>query len=91
MADKSTILQKNSLLRALGWGATGKTEEQSQFLRQVDLLFHSADECRCPSYYELKTMVGEERQDTCRGDSGKYMYSEHSCTLLAFVVRLRSI
>ena len=71
MADKSTIVQKNSLLRALGWGATGKTEEQSQFLRQVDLLLHSVDECRCPSYYELKTMVGKERQDTCRGDSGQ--------------------
>ena len=72
-ATESTVVDKSTkVLRALGWGAYDETGEQSQFLRQVDLRFHSAASCRCPAFYELRTMVGEERQDTCKGDSGKF-------------------
>ena len=74
-ATKSTIVNASTkVLRALGWGAYDETGYQSQFLRQVDLHFHSAPDasCRCPAYYELRTKVGEKRQDTCRGDSGEW-------------------
>ena len=70
MANESTIVNKNSLLRALGWGAYDNTREQSRFLRQVDLRFNSTDDCRCPAYYKLYTNVGPTGQDTCKGDSG---------------------
>ena len=73
MANETTIVNKNSLLRALGWGAYDNSGAQSRFLRQVDLRFNSTEErnCRCPAYYELRTMVGTTGQDTCKGDSGK--------------------
>ena len=70
MANESTIVNKTSLLRALGWGAYDKTGAQSRFLRQVDLRFNSTDDCRCPAYYKLYTNVGPTGQDTCKGDSG---------------------
>ena len=72
MANESTIVNKNSLLRALGWGAYDKTGAQSRFLRQVDLRFNSTEDrdCRCPAYYKLYTNVGPTGQDTCKGDSG---------------------
>ena len=70
LANESTIVNKNSLLRALGWGAYDKTGAQSRFLRQVDLRFNSTDDCRCPAYYKLYTNVGPTGQDTCKGDSG---------------------
>ena len=72
-ATESTVVDKSTqVLRALGWGAYDETGEQSQFLRQVDLRFHSAASCRCPAFYELFTKVGERGQDTCGGDSGQY-------------------
>ena len=72
MATNSTIVNKSSLLRSLGWGQYDETGQQSQFLKQVDLEFSSAyPNCTCPSFYLLRTMVGEERQDTCKGDSGE--------------------
>ena len=73
-ATESTVVNKSTkVLRALGWGGYDETGAQSQYLRQVDLQFDSAENetCRCPAYYHLFTMVGEERQGTCRGDSGK--------------------
>ena len=72
-ATEKTIVNKSTkVLRALGWGGYDETGAQSQFLRQVDLQFDSAENetCRCPAYYHLFTKVGEKRQDTCRGDSG---------------------
>ena len=75
LATEDTVVNKSTkVLRALGWGAYDETGAQSQFLRQVDLLFHSAPNatCRCPAFYELFTKVGEKRQDTCAGDSGKW-------------------
>ena len=74
-ATNSTIINESTkVLRALGWGGYDETGKQSQFLKQVDLRFHFAPDvtCRCPAYYELRTMVGEERQDTCKGDSGAF-------------------
>ena len=71
MANKSTIVNERSLLRALGWGAD-KTGKQSRYMKQVDLRFHSAPVCKCPSYYELFTKVGVDGQDTCKGDSGAF-------------------
>ena len=74
-ATNSTIVNESTkVLRALGWGGFDETGKQSKFLRQVDLRFHSAENasCECPRYYELFTEVGEDRQDTCRGDSGEW-------------------
>ena len=74
MATESTIVNKNTVLRALGWGAYDETGAQSRFLRQVDLRFNMTyqKDCRCSSYYELFTMVGANGQDTCSGDSGAF-------------------
>ena len=74
LANESTIVNKNTVLRALGWGAYDETGAQSQFLRQVDLRFNKTYEkdCKCLSYYELFTMVGSNGQDTCSGDSGAF-------------------
>ena len=73
-ATKSTIVNESTkVLRALGWGGYDETGAQSRYLRQVDLRFYSAPDvtCKCPAYYELRTKVGEEGQDTCKGDSGE--------------------
>ena len=72
MASDSTIVEKESFLRSLGWGQYDENGQQSQFLKQVDLRFHSAyPNCPCPDFYVLRTMVGKEGQDTCKGDSGE--------------------
>ena len=74
MANESTIVNKNTVLRALGWGAYDETGAQSRFLRQVDLRFNMTyqKDCKCSSYYELFTMVGTKGQDPCSGDSGGF-------------------
>ena len=55
----------------LGWGATDKTGEQSQFPRQVDLRLNKTTDCDCREQYILETNVGEDNEDTCTGDSGQ--------------------
>ena len=70
LATVNTTVTRSSVLRAIGWGAD-KTGKQSRYMKQVNLRFHSAPVCKCPSYYELFTMVGVDGQDTCKGDSGE--------------------
>ena len=74
LATESTIVNKNSVLRALGWGAYDNTGAQSRYLMQVDLRFNSTYEknCNCLPYYQLRTTVGATGQDTCKGDSGVF-------------------
>ena len=56
----------------LGWGATDKTGEQSQFLKQVDLGFNRTTDCSdCKDRFILETNVGQNKEDACRGDSGR--------------------
>lgn len=71
LANRTTIVNKRSVLRALGWGGYDETGAQSRYLRQVDLRLHSVPDCSCPALYDLFTMVGERGQDTCKGDSGE--------------------
>merc|ERR550517_1077546 len=47
-------------------------------MKQVDLRFHSAPVCKCPSYYELFTKVGVDGQDTCKGDEGGPLITEEN-------------
>ena len=80
MATHSTILEKDSFLRSLGWGQYDENGKQSQFLKQVDLRFHSAyPDCTCPSFYVLRTMVGKDGQDNCKGDSGAFYQNDKLC------------
>ena len=78
LATESTVLNQRSVLRSLGWGAYDGTCKQSQYLRQVDLRFHSAAavSCSCPEYYELRTKVGEIGQDAYLGDTGEHFESD---------------
>ena len=67
-------------MRSLGWGQYDENGKQSQFLKQVDLRFHSAyPDCTCPDFYVLRTMVGKEGQDTCKGDSGECYQNYKLC------------
>ena len=70
MSSLSTVITKQSLLRVLGWGARDASGAQSRYLQQVDLRLHSIQNCTCSGLYELRTMVGEDGQDACEGDSG---------------------
>ena len=55
----------------LGWGAIDDTGEQSQFPRQVQLEFNKKNDCTdCKERLILKTNVGENNEDACKGDSG---------------------
>ena len=55
----------------LGWGIFDDTGEQSQFPRQVQLEFHNKTDCLdCKERLILETNVGENNEDTCKGDSG---------------------
>ena len=65
----------------LGWGATDKTGEQSQFPRQVDLSLNKTTDCDCREQYILETNVGEDNEDTCSGDSG-----QTSCVITSVLV-----
>lgn len=78
LASPSTPVSQRSVLRALGWGAQDQTGVQSRYLRQVDLRLASMVDCRCPSFYELKTMIGADGRDACGGDSGGPLIKEEA-------------
>ena len=63
------------LLSIIGWGATDEKEEQSQYLRQIDLLLNKVYDRNNSARYILETKVGELGMDTCEGDSGSPIYS----------------
>ena len=66
-----------------GWGAFDafdafdgeRLTQQAQFLRQTSLILNKTTDCTCEDFYFLETNVGADKQDPCKGDSGKAIES----------------
>ena len=67
--------KSQSHYRALGWGAFDHTRQASQYLRELNLTlnYEKTKGNVAADRYFLWTEVGHDGQDTCAGDSGKYI------------------